>query len=466
MANGNRILVVDDDRNLVELMRMRLETAGYDVVTAYDEEEALRKVPEQVVDLSIVDLQLVRKDGLSLMEELHLLNPHMPVIILTAHGSIENAVEAMKRGAFSYLTKPFESRELLLQIEKAIENSRLSTEIERLKGLIEERYAPTNVVTKSEKMRLVLEAVSRISKTESTVLLLGESGTGKDLIARLIHLAGSRRDKPFVAVNCAALPEGLLESSLFGHEKGSFSGAFRSAKGLFVQADRGTIFLDEIGDMPLSTQAKVLRVLQERCFYPVGSEKLTEVDVRVVAATNKDLEEQVKRGLFREDLYYRVHVIPVYLPPLRERKEDIPALVDHFLEEFAKQTAKEIKGLTPQAMQKLMFYDWPGNVRELKNVIEYAVAMGDKDRITEDLILSTKGVVVEERLQPLKEARDAFEKTYLTYLLESTGGNVSEAARLAGKYRADLYVLLKKHHLNPDDFKPIPSSKKDLPSTS
>jgi two-component system response regulator GlrR len=454
MAERSRILVVDDDRNLVELIRMRIETAGYEVFGAFDEEEALVKASEHVVDLAIVDLQLVRKDGLSVMEELHLMNPHMPVIILTAHGSIDNAVEAMKRGAFSYLTKPFESRDLLLQIEKALENRRLSNEIERLKGLVEDRYAPTNVVTRSEKMRNVLDAVSRIAKTESTVLLLGESGTGKDLVARLIHLAGSRQEKPFVAVNCAALPEGLLESTLFGHEKGAFSGAFRSAKGLFVQADGGTIFLDEIGDMPLSIQAKVLRVLQERCFYPVGSEKLTEVDVRVVTATNKDLEEQVKKGLFREDLYYRVHVIPVRLPPLRERKEDIPGLVDHFLEEFRQQTGKEIKGLTPHAMQRLMFYDWPGNVRELKNVIEYAVAMSDKDRITEDLILSTKGLVVtEEKLQPLKEARDAFEKTYLTYLLQTAGGNVSEAARLAGKYRADLYVLLKKHHLDPDDFK-------------
>jgi two-component system, NtrC family, response regulator GlrR len=453
MANRNRILVVDDDRNLVELIRMRLETAGYEVVTAFDEEEALIKAPKHVVDLSVVDLQLVRTDGISLMEELHLINPHMPVIILTAHGSIETAVEAMKRGAFSYLTKPFESRDLLLQIEKALENSRLSSEVERLKGLLEQSYAPANVISRSEKMRNVLEAVSRIAKTESTVLLLGESGTGKDLVAKLIHLAGARREGPFVAVNCAALPEGLLESTLFGHEKGAFSGAFRSAKGLFVQADGGTIFLDEIGDMPLSIQAKVLRVLQERCFYPVGSEKLTEVDVRVLAATNKDLQEQVKKGLFREDLYYRVHVIPIQLPPLRERKEDIPALVDFFLDELGKQTDKEIKGLTPQAMQKLMFYDWPGNVRELKNVIEYAVAMSDNDRITDDLILSTRGVVAEEKLQPLKEARDAFEKTYLTYLLQTTGGNVSEAARLAGKYRADLYVLLRKHGLNPDDYK-------------
>jgi two-component system, NtrC family, response regulator GlrR len=453
MSSKNRVLIVDDDTNLTELMRMRLETAGYEVVTANEEEEALRQASEQAIDLSIVDLQLVTRDGISVMEQLHLINPLMPVIILTAHGSIESAVRAMKKGAFSYVTKPFESRDLLFQMEKALENHRLSTEIERLKGLIEERYAPTNVVGKSDKMRAILEAITRIARTDSTVLLLGESGTGKDLIARLIHLAGSRRDGPFVAVNCAALPEGLLESTLFGHEKGSFSGAFRSAKGLFLQADGGTIFLDEIGDMPLSTQAKVLRVLQERCFYPVGSEKLTEVDVRVLAATNKNLEEQVKKGLFREDLYYRIHVIPIQLPPLRERKEDIPLLVDHFLEELTKQSGKNIRGLTPQAMQKLMVYDWPGNVRQLKNMIEYAVAMSEKDRITDDLILTSKEKIAEEGQQPLKEAKDAFEKTYLISLLQTTKGNVSETARLAGKYRADLYLLLKKHHINPDDFK-------------
>jgi two-component system, NtrC family, response regulator GlrR len=454
MGSHSTILVVDDDRNLAELVRMRLETTGeYDAITAYDENEALKCASERAIDLAILDLQLVAKDGITLMEELHLLNPLTPVIILTAHGSIESAVEAMKRGAFSYITKPFESRDLLFQIEKALENGRLSTEIERLKGLIEDRYAPTNIVGNSGKMRTVLEAVSRVAKTESTVLLLGESGTGKDMIARLIHLAGTRREGSFVAVNCAALPEGLLESTLFGHEKGSFSGAIRSAKGLFLQANKGTIFLDEIGDMPLSTQAKVLRVLQERCFYPVGSEKLTEVDVRVIAATNKNLEQEVQKGSFREDLYYRIHVIPVQLPPLRDRKEDIPLLVDHFLGEFTGQSGKDIKGLTPQAMQKLMFYDWPGNVRQLRNVIEYAVAMSDKDRITEDLILTNKEIPTEEKLQPLREAKDIFEKTYLMHLLQLSKGNVSESARLAGKYRADLYMLLKKHHLDPDDFK-------------
>lgn len=448
-----RILAVDDDRNLVALLQMRLEAAGYEVITAFDELEALERAKEQMIDLSIVDLQLVQKDGISVMEDLHLIIPDMPVIILTAYGSIETAVEAMKRGAYSYLTKPFEPQELLFQIQKALENRRLSSEIERLKGLLEERYSFSSIVTRNERMQKVLEVISRIAKTESTVLVLGESGTGKDLIAKAIHLASERKEKSFVAVNCAALPEPLLESSLFGHEKGAFSGAVRSAKGLFLQAHEGTIFLDEIGDMPLSIQAKVLRVLQERNFYPVGSERLTDVDVRIIVATNKNLEEQVKQGLFREDLYYRIHVIPIHLPPLRERKEDIPPLVEHFLRKFSQQAKKEVKGLTPEAMQKLMLYDWPGNIRELENVLEYAVAMSDKDFITEDLILRTKGVVTQAPVQPLKEARDAFEKSYLIYLLEVSRGKVSEAAKLAGKYRADFYILLKKHNLNPDDFK-------------
>jgi two-component system, NtrC family, response regulator GlrR len=448
-----KILVVDDDRNLVALLQMRLEAAGYEVVAAFDEQEAVDYVKEQLVDLSIVDLQLVRKDGIRVMEDLHLIIPDMPVIILTAHGSIESAVEAMKRGAYGYVTKPFEPEDLLFQIQKAMENRRLSSEIERLQGLLEERYSVSGIITRSSKMLKIMEAISRIARTESTVLILGESGTGKDLIAKAIHVASARKGKPFVAVNCAALPEPLLESTLFGHEKGAFTGAVRTAKGLFSQANEGTIFLDEIADMPLSIQAKVLRVLQDKHFYPVGSEKLADVDVRIVAATNKNLEDQVKQGLFREDLYYRIHVIPVYLPPLRERKEDIPPLAEHFLAKFGQPAKKEIKGLAPEAMQKLMLHDWPGNVRELENVIEYAVAMADKDFITEDLILRTSGVVTQASVQPLKEARDAFEKSYLMYLLELARGKVTEAARLAGKYRADFYLLLKKHHLNPDDFK-------------
>jgi two-component system response regulator GlrR len=316
-------------------------------------------------------------------------------------------------------------------------------------------------------MRSVLDVVTRIAKLDSTVYIHGESGTGKELIAKAIHLASARSEKAFVPLNCAALPETLLESELFGHEKGAFTGAVKSTKGLFTQAHSGTLFLDEIGDMPLSTQSKLLRVLQERQFYPVGSESPIEVDVRVIVATNKDLEEQVRKGLFRDDLFYRIHVIPIYLPALRERKEDIVPLVEHFLKKCSQQMKKEVKGLTPEALRKLMLHDWPGNVRELENTIEYAVAMAQKDIITDESVLQSKTVPLDgarlsdfekrdgsqDRLRPLKDARDAFERDYLVQVLSMTEGNVSQAAKLAGKYRADFYELLKKHDLKVEEFK-------------
>ncbi|HZD39109.1 MAG TPA: sigma-54 dependent transcriptional regulator, partial [Terriglobales bacterium] len=405
--------------------------------------------------------------GIVLMEELHAIIPEVPAIILTAHGTIESAVEAMRKGAYSYLTKPFEPQDLLLQIDRALENRRLNTEIKRLKGLLAERYDFDNIIARSTRMRDVLDIVTRIAKLDSTVYIQGESGTGKELIAKAIHLASNRQEKPFIALNCAALPETLLESELFGHEKGAFTGAVKSTKGLFTQAHGGTLFLDEIGDMPMSTQSKLLRVLQERQFYPVGSEISIDVDVRVIVATNKDLEEQVKKGLFRDDLFYRIHVIPIYLPPLRDRKEDIVPLMEHFLKRFSEQMKKDVKGLTSEALRKVMLHDWPGNVRELENTIEYAVAMTQKDVITPDYILQaktssadkakpfgcSKPSSVAEGMLPLREARDAFEKDYLVQVLSMTEGNVSQAAKLAGKYRADFYDLLKKHELKAEEFK-------------
>jgi two-component system response regulator GlrR len=452
-VSPGKILLVDDDRNLVELVKLRLDAAGYEVSAVLLEEDAVEAAKAQVFDLALVDLQLSNQDGISLMEQLHLIIPEMPAIILTAYGSIESAVEAMKRGAFSYITKPFDPRDLLLQIERALENRRLTSEIKLLKGLLQQRYDFANIVAKSGKMQRVLEMVSQIAAMDSTVYIQGESGTGKELIAKAIHLASHRKNKSFVAINCAALPEPLLESELFGHEKGAFTGAVRSTKGLFTQAHEGTIFLDEVGDIPLSTQTKLLRVLQERSFYPVGSDRLTEVDVRVIVATQKKLEDQVKQGLFREDLFYRIHVIPILLPPLRERKEDIPPLVEHFLKKFNQIMKKEVKGLTPLAMQRLMLHNWPGNVRELENTVEYGVALTQQDVITEDLILRTQGDISQQPLTPLKEAKDAFERGYLIRLLELCEGNVSKAAALAGKYRADFYDLLKKHNISKTNFK-------------
>jgi two-component system response regulator GlrR len=447
-----KTLVVDDDRNLLDLISMRLEASGYEVF-AFDHENLAKEAAiQEVFDVAVIDLQLVKQDGLSLMEELHLIHPDMPVIILTAHGSIESAVEAMKRGAFTYLTKPFDSRELILQIERAREKNKLTGEINRLKELLEERFNFANIIAKSERMRLVLEKVARIAGTESNVAIYGASGTGKELIAKAIHISSQRGKFPFLAINCAAIPESLLESELFGFEKGAFTGAVKNSKGLFSRADKGTVFLDEIGDMPLSIQAKLLRVLQEKNFVPLGSEKPVTVDVRIIVATNKDLEEEVKSGNFREDLFYRIHVIPVELPLLKDRKDDIPPLVEHFIKKYSGLMGKKVKSIAPAAMQKLMLHDWPGNVRELENTIEYAIAMTDSITLADNLILQTKNG--QDELLTLQEARAGFEKNYIQDLLKITSGNVSKASELAGKYRADFYNLMKKYDITPQDFKP------------
>ena len=453
-----KILVVDDDSNFLKLIRMRLELADYEVVTALNEDEAISKAREETFGLSIVDLKLVHRDGICLMEEMHSINPYMPIIILTAHGSIESAVEATKKGAYNFLNKPFDSEELLLQIEKAMENQRLVSEVKKLEGLLRERYDFKTIVARSEKMQRVLDLVSRVAGSDSTIYISGESGTGKEVIARGIHVASERRDKPFVAINCAAIPETLLESELFGHERGAFTDAKRSHVGLFAQSHQGTIFLDEIGDMSPSLQAKLLRVLEEKRFYPLGSERPVNVDVRVIVATNKDLEAEVKDGCFREDLFYRVHVVPIHLPPLRERKEDIPLLAEHFLKGISQRMKKEIKGISPMAMQRLMLHDWPGNVRELENTIEHAVAMTQHDVISEEIILPSKDLPPEP-LKPFREAVEEFKRGYIVRLLEFTKGNVTKAAELAGKYRPDFHNLVKKHSLKPEDFKNVSKKK-------
>jgi two-component system response regulator GlrR len=297
-----------------------------------------------------------------------------------------------------------------------------------------------------------MEKVAKAAETDSNVCIYGESGTGKELIAKSLHLLSARKDKSFVAVNCNAIPEGLLEGELFGYEKGAFTGALRNKRGFFTQAHGGTIFLDEVSEMPESMQVKLLRVLQEKQFHTLGGEKPTDVDVRILTATNKNLEDEVKNGRFREDLFYRIYVIPIYLPPLRERKEDIPLLVDHFIKKYDMKMNKGVKGISAYALQKLLSYSWPGNVRELENSIEYAVAMTSQEVVGEDMIIQTKGIE-EDKLKPLKEAKNEFEKSYISNILALTRGNVSKAAELAGKYRGDLYDLLKKHGLNPSDFK-------------
>ena len=455
----DKILVVDDDRNILKLLRMRLEANGYQVFAAAQSQEALEIVENEAIDLALVDLKLDGENGIDLTKDLHQINPVIPVIILTAFGTVKTAVEAMRKGAYSYLTKPFDNDELLLQIKNCLDKSKLLVEVENLRGIVKEKYGFDNIIGKSEKMKTVLELVAQAAETDSIVCISGESGTGKELIARYLHLAGDRGDGPFVPINCAAIPETLMESELFGYEKGAFTGASKTKKGLFVQAHNGTLFLDEISDMSLSMQAKVLRVLEKAEFYPLGGGKTIQVDVRVIVASNKNLEEEVEKGNFRDDLFYRINVIRIALPPLKERKEDILLLAKHFLSKFSQKMKKEIVGFTPGALKKMMHYHWPGNVRELEHMIESAVAMSLQNVITEDLILQSYKLE-EEGLKSFKQAKLDFEKNYLIQLVEIAQGNVTQAAMLAGKHRADLYELLKKHNLDPADFRERTISRK------
>lgn len=442
------LLVVDDDEGLLQLLKMRLTAMGFCVTPCTTGAEAIEAAKKNLFDLAITDLRLRGEDGLDLTEELLRIQPGLPVIILTAHGSIPNAVEAMQRGAFGYLTKPFDDKDLKASIEKALAQQRMSREIQRLKSLVKELYGMENVVARSPAMQRLFQQIAQVADSDATILLFGETGTGKEVMARVIH-ANSRRSKgPFVALNCAAIPETLFESELFGHVKGAFTSAHGSKRGLFQMANGGTLFLDEIAEMPLAMQAKLLRAVQEREVREVGAETATKVDVRIIAATNKDLGEAVKNGRFRNDLYYRISVVPLFIPPLRERRDDIPLLAQHFLQLSAKRANKDIKGFTPAALHRLMVNPWLGNVRELENVIEKAVIMSRQDMITPDLLPSVT-VSPEAPLKPLTEAREEFERTYLKNLLQLTGGNISRAAQFAGRYRADFYKMLKKYGLHP-----------------
>jgi two-component system response regulator GlrR len=447
-----RILVVDDDEGLLHLLKMRLSALGFSVTPCTGGRDALKAAREETFDIAITDLRLRAEDGLALTEELLHMQPGLPVIILTAHGSIPNAVEAMQRGAFGYLTKPFDDKELKATIDKALIQLRMTREIQRLKSLVKELYGLENVIARSPAMQRLFQQVAQIADSDATILLTGETGTGKEVLARVLH-ANSRRAKgQFVALNCAAISEALFESELFGHTRGAFTNAMTAKRGLFQCANGGTLFLDEIAEMSLSMQVKLLRAVQEREVREVGADYSTKVDVRIITATNKDLSECVKAGTFRHDLYYRVSVVPLSIPPLRERKEDIPLLAQHFLKESAKRSNKDVRGFTPTAMHRLMVYPWPGNVRELENAIEKAVVMSRQDMVLPEL-LPTIGVSSNLGLKPLTEAKEEFERTYLRNVLQMTGGNISRAAQFAGRYRADFYKMLKKYRLHPSMLK-------------
>jgi two-component system response regulator GlrR len=451
--NSLKILIVDDDPNILEVLAMRLESRGFDPVKAVSAEEALEKLETESFEVVLTDLRMEGMDGIDLTEEVRKTDAEMPVILLTAHGSIPNAVEAMQKGAFSYLTKPFEDRELLIHIERALEKRRMQKQIHNLETLVEDRFSFKNIVGRSRAMKEIFEQIDLVAGSDSTILLTGESGTGKELFARAIHAHSHKTDGPFIAVNCGAIPENLLENELFGHDRGAYTGADAAQDGYFVRADGGTIFLDEIGETPLNLQVKLLRVLQDKEFNPIGSDRSVKVDVRLIAATNRNLEQAVADGNFREDLYYRIHVIPIHIPPLRERKEDIPFLIDHFIQKYSKRVQKEIQGIDPVAVQQLLQQSWPGNVRELENRIEQAVVMARGTHLVPHDFFFLYKEDAPKAFLSFRQAKDVFEKEYITHVLKVTGGHVTNAAKLAGKQRADFYNLMKKHHILREDFR-------------
>ena len=442
-----KVLLVDDEADLLRLWRLRLESKNYEVAVAQSGEEALATFTTFKPDVVLTDLRMPGIDGLALFEAVRRQNKAVPVIIITAHGSIPEAVEATRQGVFSFLTKPIEGADLLREVEKALQASGGAA------GEMEDREEwRQDIICRSAVMEELLSRARLVAETDSTVLIRGESGTGKELLAIAIHRASAYRDGPFIPVNCTAIPESLLESELLGHVKGSFTGAVRSYAGLFQSAHNGTLFLDEIGDMPLHIQVKLLRVLQDRQIRPVGSSQPVPVNVRIISATHRNLEEAIKEHAFREDLFYRLNVVSLELPPLHQRREDIPLLAEHFVALLTAKDEGQEKRFTPEAMQVLVEAPWPGNIRQLYNVVENAVALATSPLITEDLLVDALKQH-QKKILPLAEARRQFEQQYLIQLLQTTRGNVSQAAKMANRNRTDFYKLLSRHHIVPALYK-------------
>ncbi len=440
---AGHILVVDDDPSLLRLLDIRLQSAGYTVQTADSASAALARVERAVPDAVITDLRMDGMDGLGLLRELQRRQPGVPVLLLTAHGTIPDAVSATQHGAVAFLTKPVDREELMSELERALS---LSAHAE----LPDDWRAA--IITRSPRMEELLEQARRVAATGTSVLIRGESGTGKELLARAMHGASPRRDGPFVAINCGAMPEGLLESELMGHERGAFTGAQHANTGLIRSADGGTLLLDEIGDMPLALQVKLLRVLQERRVRPVGGTRDFPVDVRILSATHRQLDEAIAAGEFREDLFYRLNVIELQLPPLRERPEDIPLLINRRLRALAERDGERARVYAPEAMEHMVAARWPGNVRQLDNVVEQHVALAPGTVITAEQVRRSLGDEA-TTFPSVADARARFTRDYLVRLLKLTEGNVSEAARMAQRNRSEFYKLLSRHDIDPGDFK-------------
>ncbi|ATA22980.1 two-component system response regulator GlrR [Brenneria goodwinii] len=436
------LLLVDDDPSLLKLLGMRLTSEGFSVMTAESGQEALRLLTKEQFDLVISDLRMDEMDGMALFSEIQRYQPGMPVIILTAHGSIPDAVAATQQGVFSFLTKPVDRDALYKAIDEAL----------ALSAPVGDESWRETIVTRSPLMLRLLEQAKMVAQSDVSVLINGQSGTGKEVLAQAIHAASPRAKKAFIAINCGALPEPLLESELFGHAKGAFTGAVSSREGLFQAAEGGTLFLDEIGDMPISLQVKLLRVLQERKVRPLGSNRDLDINVRIISATHRDLPKAMEKGEFREDLYYRLNVVNMKLPALHERAEDIPLLANHLLRESAARHKPFVRSFSTDAMKRLMTASWPGNVRQLVNVIEQCVALTSAPVIGEALVV--QALEGENTALPtFVEARHQFELNYLRKLLQIAKGNVTQAARMAGRNRTEFYKLLGRHDLDANDFK-------------
>lgn len=445
------VLVVDDDLAHRTMLRTLLSSWGYEVSEADDGGSAIEAVRRRPFDLVLMDIRMIHVSGIEALEEIKAFNPAIPVILMTAFASVETAVEALKKGAYDYLTKPLDFDELQVAIGRAMEHSRLREENRLLKESLRLQFDRGNLIGRSAAMTRLLETVAQVAPSEATVLITGESGTGKEVIAGALHYNSPRREGPFIKINCAAIPETLLESELFGHEKGAFTGADRRKEGKFRQASGGSLFLDEVSEMSVGMQVKLLRVLQEREITRVGGEEVIRVDVRVIAATNRDLLREIDTGRFRQDLFYRLNVVTLHVPPLRERKDDIPPLAEHFLRIFAEKNRKSVKGFSPQAMDRLIRYDWPGNVRELMNTVERGVVMSRSQYIDEGEltpILLDRPVAAghgQAGGAGGESSLEALEKATILKTLEQTGGNKSEAARRLGITRRTLHQKLKKY---------------------
>ena len=456
MKEKKTVLVVDDDSAHRTMLRALVGGWGYDVIEADDGSTAIEEVKKQPFDLVLMDVRMLKVSGLEALARIKAFNPAIPVTIMTAYSSVETAVEALKKGAYDYLTKPLDFDKLRLTLERAMEHAQLKEENRILKESLGKQFDVQNIIGQSMAMVKLLETVAHVAPSEATVMITGESGTGKELIAGAIHFNSPRREGPFVKLNCAAITETLLESELFGHEKGSFTGADRRKEGRFFQAHGGSLFLDEVSEMSLTMQVKLLRVLQERELTRVGGDKVIKVDVRVIAATNKNLRNLIDDGLFREDLYYRLNVVGLEIPPLKERKDDIPLLAQHFLEMFATKNRKEIKGFTPRAMDQLIRYEWPGNVRELMNAVERGVVLARAEHLDiEDLTIMQSSSPPPDETLPVGDEKyndmtlEQVEKDAILRTLEYTSGNKSETARRLGITRKTLHKKLKEYGVMP-----------------